>query len=374
MMGVSCCPAYVIWDVTYACPLRCVHCYSESGRRESRRLGLDGMLRVADALAELKPEGVALAGGEPLAVRGIVRVAERLSRAGVPVTLYTGGWSLRPAMARELARVCAQVTVSLDGATAAVHDRVRGRAGSFQRAMNALGVLDATVDGAGRAGPGGPRAGGEFRFGIDCTLVRSNFGQMEELCTAIAPRFPRMDFLAFGAAVPSGLASRPGFAVHELLTDDQAGRLSDPDLMSRLRDLAPASVRVTMTDNRVLQMHPEWVAAGKVLSAMQIEPDGAVRAMPMYEGTVGNVLTEPVTVLWERAVARWDDPFVTAELSGVRTMAEWARATRRIDGRFGSPETRERIARRPDLAAPVAGGSPPRRPRPPVHLVPGEAS
>lgn len=52
-------------------------------------------------------------------------MAERIARAGVPVALYTSGATLRPDMVGDIARVFSRIAVSVDGATAAVHDRVR---------------------------------------------------------------------------------------------------------------------------------------------------------------------------------------------------------------------------------------------------------
>jgi MoaA/NifB/PqqE/SkfB family radical SAM enzyme len=329
--------------MTYACPLRCTHCYTESGRQPSRQLGHADMLRVADALVALEPRGVAFAGGEPLLVKGLVEIAERISRAGIPVALYTGGWPMRPAMVDDLMRVFARINVSVDGATAEVHDRIRGRAGSFERAMNSLALLDEAA--ARRAAKGEPVP----PFGIDCVVVRSNVDRLDEFCAEVAPRFPRMGFLWFGAAVPSGLASRVGFAEHELLTDVQLRRLASKERVHHLRSLAPSSVAVATSDNLALQMHPDMVARGHYLCALQVEPDGEVRAMPIYEGTVGNLLTDAPDVLWRRAVARWRDPFVVETLRPVRTMAQWAEATRRIDRRFGSAAVRARIERRPEF-------------------------
>lgn len=343
-------PTDVIWDVTYACPLRCTHCYSESGRRASRQLGHDDMLRVADALISLRPDGIALSGGEPLLVRGIFEVAERMSRAGIAVTLYTSGWLLEPWMVEYIVKVFSRVVVSVDGVTPEVHDRIRARAGSFERAMGALTLLD---DAAREH-----RACGDepLRFGIDCVVVESNFHQLEEFCTTIAPQFPEMQFIWFGAAAPTGLASRIGFADHELVTDAQANQLGSGELTEHLQSLAPTCVRVGATDNRALQMHPDLIASGMAFRAMQVEPDGQVRAMAIYEGTVGNVLTESPVALWERAIARWGDPFVTQTLSPVRTMKEWAEATRRIDYHFGSGEVRARVDRRPPYPAPTRSG------------------
>ncbi|ROQ36163.1 MoaA/NifB/PqqE/SkfB family radical SAM enzyme [Streptomyces sp. PanSC19] len=327
-------PLEVLWDITYACPLRCTHCYSESGRRPARRLSGADMLRAADAILALGARGVCLAGGEPLLVPELFAVAERFTAAGVSVSLFTSGWTLDRASARAAARAFSTVSVSLDGATAAVHDRIRGRRGSFDRAVAALGLLD----GAGNAA-----------IGVDYVVMRSNVHQVEEFLTAVAPRLPGLGQVSFGAVVPEGLASRPGFAEHELLDDARVRLLGSAEYGRRLQELAPPGVRVTSTDNLALRMSPDLVAAGVCLPVLQIEPDGAVRAMAAYEGTVGNVLTDDPAELWRRAVARWHDPFVREALGAVRTMREWAEATRAIDLRFGTEADRRRIARRPEF-------------------------
>jgi MoaA/NifB/PqqE/SkfB family radical SAM enzyme len=334
-------PGEVIWDMTYACPLRCVHCYSESGRRPARQVNLELMHAIADAIISLSPNAVALAGGEPLANKNVFDVARRLKQAGIYVVLYTSAWSFRPGMVPRAQDSFSRVAVSVDAATAELHDRIRGRAGSHQRAMEALSLLDAAA--AGDIAGGTP----PLPFGIDSVVMRCNFDQMESLCRSMASRFPRINLISFNAAAPAGLASTTGFADHELLTDEQAAALAGRKLRKRLAALVPPSVRIETTDNRALRMSPELRARGIVTNAMQIEPDGEVRAMPMYEGSVGNVLREPAWTLWERSVRRWDDPFLVQTLSRVTTMQQWASACREIDYHYGSAQVRARIDRRP---------------------------
>ncbi|MCI0690279.1 MAG: radical SAM protein, partial [Sporichthyaceae bacterium] len=194
-------PTEVIWDLTYACPLRCVHCYSESGRRPARQPKLGAMHRIADAIISLNPPAVALAGGEPLVNKHVFEVAQRLTEAGILVVLYTSAWSFRPSMVPLAQKSFGRVAVSVDAPTAELHDRIRGHAGSYQRAMTALSLLDAA---AGQAiAEGRP----PLPFGIDSVVMRSNFDLIELLCTSMAARFPRMSLISFNAAAPAGLAS-----------------------------------------------------------------------------------------------------------------------------------------------------------------------
>src|SRR6185312_7295440 len=103
----------------------------------------------------------------PLLVKGLFQVAERFQKAGIPVALYTSGWLLEREMIPDLFRLFAQIHVSVDGATARVHESIRGRPGSFERAMRALALLD---EGA-RAER--ERTGRSITFGMDCVVVRS---------------------------------------------------------------------------------------------------------------------------------------------------------------------------------------------------------
>jgi len=343
-MNVADAPNVIVWDVTFACPLRCSHCYTESGRRAPQNLTLDEMLRVADAILAFQPELITLCGGEPLTVPRIMEVAERFANAGVKVFLYTSGWRMQAKLVSELAKVLYKIVVSVDGATAEVHDNIRGRASSFDRAMKSLALIDEEVG----------RTNGPLLFGIDTVVVRSNFHQLEEMCTRVAPRFPHLDSLSLGAAVPTGLASRPSFVDAELLSDAQVSELIATETVDRLRKAAPRSVRVDTTDNFEVQMNPDFIASNPNFRPLEIEPDGEVRGMPIYEGTVGSLLTEDPFVLWQRSRERWQDPFVLDCLARIHTRRDWADAVRRIDNRFGSPEVRARIAARPEyMTAPA---------------------
>ncbi|MFE6402469.1 radical SAM protein [Streptomyces alboflavus] len=334
-------PNAVIWDVTFACPLRCVHCYTESGRRPAKNLTYEEMIRVADAIISMRPKMITLCGGEPLTIKRIVDLARHFDDAGVRVFLYTSGWALPASTVEALSDVVTKIVVSLDGASAASHDRIRGRVGSFTRATAGLARIDAEVARRRAEGLRAPR------FGIDYVVIRSNFDELEEMCARVAPRFPHLETLYFGAVVPTGLASRPSFVEHELLSDDQVAELIAPDTLKRLRAAAPTSVTVETTENFEVQMNPAFLARTPSFRPMEIEPDGEVRAMPIYEGTVGSLLTEDPQVLWQRSYERWDDPFVVETLNSIHSRADWAEAVRRIDERFASDEDRARIAARP---------------------------
>lgn len=321
----------LVWLVTYRCPLLCTHCHSESGRRPPRQLSAEKMEQLVEVLLSMRLRRMTFSGGEPLVVPGLLGIAERLAKAGVRTILYTSGWGLTEDMARRIPGAFSEVHVSLDGATADVHDRIRGRPGSFARTLAALELLNA-------------QAPPELVLGIECVVVRSNYSQLERFCTEVAPRFPKVRLLALGAVAPSGLATRESFARQEMLSDGDMKGLDSPELAARLQALAPPGVEVQTTSNFSLK-------TGR--GCWYIQPDGDVQAMPSYEGVVGNLLNDPPELLWRRCQERRQDPFVRSLLDGAQTVEEWAEAVRRIDLRFGSEADRTRILGRTEHPGPA---------------------
>ena len=346
-------PTSANWDLTYACQLRCGYCYSESGRRAASTLPHADLLRIADRLAGMGLRSVQLSGGEPLLIPGLAEIVERLAANGARVALFTNGLLISDDNAAELGRLFSRIRVGVDGATAEVHDRVRGRKGAFEGAMAGLAALDRAAAARRAAG------GGRLAFGVETVVVRSNFPQIEAICAEIVPRFPGIAFVRFGLAIPSGLAADEGYAGAELLTRDELAAFRDPAFAARLRAILPRTVRqVRINDNFELSMDPDRLARGEGLPDLfHVEADGSVRTMAIYEGTVGNILHEPPEVLWQRVIERRRHPLPLRVLRSLRGLDDWAAAARAIDRELASPENRARIEQRARAAgAPVDPG------------------
>jgi hypothetical protein len=297
------------------------------------------MHRITDAIIAAKPRQIAIAGGEPLLVPGVFDIGRSIKQAGISAAIWTGGWNFKPDMVDNLIEAYDVVHVSVDGATAEVHDRIRGRKGSLDRALAALDRLDEASKQR--------RANGldPVSYGVDWVVTKSNFHQLHDFCRLVAARYEDLAFVYFNAALPIGLAARAGFATHELPTEDQAAALGADEYVAELRSLVPPTMQIITQD--YTDAHPYLTDGNPDYTFMEVEPDGGVRAFPYYEGTVGNILEEPAPALWQKAKERRNDPFVRDAFSRVRTMADWAEAVRRIDYHFGSAAVRARLDRRP---------------------------
>lgn len=336
---MSALPRTIDWQLTYACQLRCTHCYTESGRRAARKLSGMQLLQIADTLVRMRVHRVMLVGGEPLLVPEVFEIAQRLQAGGIPVSCYTNGLDFTTDDAIAFAERDAAVHVSLDGATADVNDAIRGRPGAFAATMGTLHRLDAVA------------ATRPLRYGIDVVLVRSNYHQLRQICGSLVRELPRASFLSIGAVIPIGLASEPAFR-HELLNPDELRALGDPDLLADLNALTPPHLDLLVTDNQELQVHTRFSAMSEAYrDLMEIEPDGSVRGFAACEGTIGNILAEAPEVLWARCNERVRDPAVVDRLSNVRTPEQWAQAIYEIDRLFAPETSLVRLSKRAQVSA-----------------------
>ena len=121
-------PLFLAWQLTNRCSARCLACCEESGPDRAWRdeLGASEALALADAIAAAGIPYVAFGGGEPLGVDHAWGIFERLAGRGVAIKLETDGSRIDAAAADRLAELAVDcVQISVDGATAATHERVR---------------------------------------------------------------------------------------------------------------------------------------------------------------------------------------------------------------------------------------------------------
>jgi radical SAM protein with 4Fe4S-binding SPASM domain len=131
-------PAYVVWELTLRCDLKCTHCGSRAAKARPDELSTHEALGVVKQLAAMGTDEVVLIGGEAYLHDGFLEIARALADAGITPTLTTGGRGVDETLARAMAAAgIRRVSVSIDGMEAA-HDRMRALSGSFAAACAAL--------------------------------------------------------------------------------------------------------------------------------------------------------------------------------------------------------------------------------------------
>jgi len=162
--------------VSYACNYRCTFCElpqrSIRRRKEGwREFDTEGWKSILRGFAALRTAGVGFTGGEPFARRDCADLLEYSLSLGMVTHVNTNGHLLDdPLVDRLVGMGLDSVNVSLDGATAATHDRLRGHPGSFERVTDRVAALARARD-RRAAGPRGRR---RTRIGITSVLTPDN--------------------------------------------------------------------------------------------------------------------------------------------------------------------------------------------------------
>jgi MoaA/NifB/PqqE/SkfB family radical SAM enzyme len=130
----------IVIELTNRCNLSCQHCFS------GRHGGKDDLsLSILDhVLAEARRHGfdfIGFTGGDPTVYRFFSEALIRTSDAGYQFGMNTNGWnfcSVYPEILQHRENLNI-ITFSMDGATEATHDQLRGK-GSFRRVLQAASI------------------------------------------------------------------------------------------------------------------------------------------------------------------------------------------------------------------------------------------
>jgi radical SAM protein with 4Fe4S-binding SPASM domain len=138
-------PGILTVAITGACNLLCSHCWVGAGTdRSAGHIPAETVHRLLADLAELGGTGVRFTGGEPLCHPDWFAFMQTAKACGFSrILLQTNGMLVKPEDAGALGNLDLpglSLQVSLDGASAASHDLVRG-AGSFQSALKGIRLL-----------------------------------------------------------------------------------------------------------------------------------------------------------------------------------------------------------------------------------------
>ncbi len=136
---------YMFWECTSRCNIACLHCGSDCKIIEDAPdMPAEDFLNVAKQIStRYNPKRVMIvvSGGEPLVRKDLPEVGLKLKEMGFPWGMVSNGYAMTPELFRKLRDSgLRSATISLDGLKEN-HDWLRGRSGSFERAVEAIKLL-----------------------------------------------------------------------------------------------------------------------------------------------------------------------------------------------------------------------------------------
>lgn len=137
-------PFIVIWEVTRACALHCMHCRAKAQPyRDRRELTTEEGKRLIDDISDMGHPLLVFTGGDPLEREDLFELIRHAAARGLEVGMTPSATPrvTRAALAEAKAAGLTRCAFSLDGSTSAIHDRFRGTKGSFDLTIQAIKAL-----------------------------------------------------------------------------------------------------------------------------------------------------------------------------------------------------------------------------------------
>lgn len=290
----------VVWNMTRACNLKCVHCYAKASEESHEKELTTGEAKaMIDDLAGFGAPVLLFSGGEPVARADLVELARYAVGRGMRAVISTNGTLITKEKAAELKEVgLSYVGVSLDGLEE-VNDRFRGKKGAFRAAME--GIRNCQEVG--------------LKVGLRFTLNRLNVGEVPKIFDLLEKAdIPRVCFYHLV------YAGRGSELVNEDLDHRQTRAVVDL-IMQRTKEMHDRglSKEVLTVDNHAdgpylyLRMVREGnPRAAEVLELLEMNEgnssgvgigciswDGTVHADQFWRHTsFGNVRERPFSEIW----------------------------------------------------------------------------
>ncbi len=289
----------VVWNITSACNLKCVHCYASAGKAVRELTTKQGLELIA-SLADYGAPVVLFSGGEPTMRKDLPQLIESAVKSGMRAVISTNGTLITKDMAMQFADLgLSYIGVSLDGLEE-VNDTFRGVVGAFKDAIQ--GIYNAMHQ--------------DIKVGLRFTMNRRNTPEIPKIFDLMAKEgIPR---ICFYHLVYTGRAKE---LMAEDLTHVQTRQVLDL-VMDRTREMIDAgrSVEVLTVDNHadgpyvyLRMMEQGSPRAGEVLELLKMNAgnssglgigcinwDGDVYPDQFWRHQVlGNVLTKPFGEIWD---------------------------------------------------------------------------
>ncbi len=312
-------PQWLVLGVNNFCNLRCRMCDVGTGHdttnfganltgAHNRSLPIELFTRIVDQLATHYPHTkLGYAYTEPLAWAPLGHSLQLARERGITTTITTNGLLLARRAAEIVAGGCSQLFVSLDG-PAAIHDQIRGRQGSYARAVEGIERVAALA--------------GAPPISVVCAITPWNVGQLEALLEALTPLPLTTVVIAHNNFISDTMAAQhnghygdryPVTASNVHATDLDA--IDPQQLATELTALRrrpwPFQLTLQPECSGVAELtryyrQPEQAigsGCGDLFRILMIDPDG--EAIPAhgrcFRLPIGNISTQTLPALWNAA-------------------------------------------------------------------------
>jgi AdoMet-dependent heme synthase len=165
-------PFIVIWEVTRACQLKCIHCRADAQlQKDPRELTHEEGINLLDQIYEMNNPMLVFTGGDCMMREDLFELADYAVKKGMRVSMVPSATDnvTKEKMQRAKEVGLSRWGFSLDGPTPEIHDHFRGTPGSFDLTLEKIKYLNEL----------------DMPLQINTVISRYNYDHLEEMAKLV---------------------------------------------------------------------------------------------------------------------------------------------------------------------------------------------
>lgn len=284
-------PITMQFELTGACNLRCKHCYNRSGDKDRVKYTCMTPQRWKNLARDIVAEGgifqCIISGGEPLLLGDeLFEIMDILHNDGTSFVVITNGMLLTKEKAKRFSKYrYFWFQISIDGSIAELHDEFRGVNGSWENAVK--GAMEISDNG--------------IPLVIAHSVTPTTLPYLEDM-VEFAYKIGAGSIMV-GEILPSGRAVSN---TDILLNHEQRNALYEKINELNQKYAGRIKVERSMNISSSMARYTAQPNSGGI-----IRPNGDFRLDCMAPFTIGNVLEEPIHLIWDKkGKDAWHNPKV----------------------------------------------------------------
>ncbi|MCL5772978.1 MAG: radical SAM protein [Firmicutes bacterium] len=280
-------PHFLTMAVTYDCQCNCLHCsahdYKMKVASSGTAMNFEELRGALEQAVVLGTTGIVLTGGEPLIYPEIYKLIESVDKKKSICTIFTNGEYLNAGTVSSLKKAGTHgVFVSLDDSDPESHNKHRGRAGLFEKALEGIKLCQ--------------EAGILTGISTYVTREKINNGELHKMME-LAKRLKVLEVFIFDV-IPAGKIKKDEGCI---LTKNEISMITE--LRNSYNEKAdyPRILHQTMFASLAYPCVAEGCPAAVV--QLHIRGNGDVSPCDFTPYSFGNLRTEPLKDIWQKMIS-----------------------------------------------------------------------
>jgi len=268
-------------ELTRQCNARCKHCIVDAYSKKENEMSTERIIKLIEELHDEGCTDITFTGGEPFLREDWPLFLQKANSLNMRIVMMSNGLKINDAIIKTLADFDVYLGISLDGANAETHDKIRGVNGIFKHFTEIIPKLK--------------KAG--IYVAIPTTVMQSNFDQLDKIKDLLIKL--KVDVWQLQVVKP---CSR--LLEDEVLSEYQYYKLAEKIVEYRKKYSKKINIIESDCIGYNSKLQPQlyiqnWRGCECGIYSVSIESDGTVKGCPNMNVFEGNISEKSFKEIWQ---------------------------------------------------------------------------